>query len=81
MDIEVVRTCDEFSQELWILKELGQCLQQLRDNPIYLTSIPHYLLNAAYKFITLARVQHLAGLRCWYRLIFFNFIGLLPKFY
>ncbi len=52
MAIEVVRTSDEFSEILWILAELGQRLPQLRDNPIYLTSIPHYLSSGAYKFIT-----------------------------
>jgi hypothetical protein len=46
-----VRSTDELDEILWILTELGQRLEQLRDNQLYLTSIPHYLSSGAYKFI------------------------------
>lgn len=45
-----VRWTDEFREIVRILTELGERLPQLRDNQSYLTSIPHYLSSAAYKF-------------------------------
>jgi hypothetical protein len=50
MTTVTVRSTDEFRKIGWILAELGQRLSQLRDNQLYLTSIPHYLSSGAYKF-------------------------------
>ena len=62
--LKIFRTIDEFSEILSILTELGQRLPQLRDNPIYAASIPHYLSIAAYKFITAGPRTTSGGLEC-----------------
>jgi hypothetical protein len=50
MTTVMIRSTDEFREIIWILAELGKRLLQLRDNQLYLTSIPHYLSSGAYKF-------------------------------
>jgi hypothetical protein len=52
MTKEVIQTSDEFGLIFSILTELGQRLPQLTGNPLYESSIPHYLSSGAYKFIT-----------------------------
>ena len=47
----MIRFTDEFPEILRILTELGHRLPQLRDNPLYTESIPHYLSSGAYKFV------------------------------
>lgn len=50
--MNVIRSTDKFGEILTILTELGQRLPPLRDNPLFLASLPHYMSSAAYKFIT-----------------------------
>jgi hypothetical protein len=45
-----VRSTDEFNEIVWILSQLGERLPQLRNNNLYLASIPNYLSSGAYKF-------------------------------
>lgn len=46
-----VRSTDEFSEIVWILSQLGERLPQLRNNNLYLASIPIYVSSGAYKFL------------------------------
>jgi hypothetical protein len=50
MATNTVRSTDDQREIVWILVQLGQRLPQLRDNPLYFASIPHYLSIGAYKF-------------------------------
>ena len=47
----MLRITDEFHEIIGILTELGRRLPQLRENPLYAASIPHYLSSGAYKFV------------------------------
>ncbi len=62
MKIAEIRSTDDFGEMLGIATKLEQRLPQLRGNPIYLASIPHYLSSGAYKFITVGPRPALGGL-------------------